>query len=62
METQSKLTGHVLGKTYRSAYWQENYTVQAVHDNGDVTVFWHNQKRTSRHSTPLDRKDRMIGA
>ena len=48
-------TGHEINQTYFCTYWREVYTVVAVHENGDVTVYWHGARstapRTTRHHT-----------
>jgi hypothetical protein len=47
-------TGHEVGATYHSIYWDELYTVESVksHPLGDlVTVYWHRQRRRTTHST-----------
>jgi len=53
---QATKTGHIVGKTYRSAYWRETYTVRAVRPDrvfGEmVTVYWHDQRRETTHCTP----------
>lgn len=56
-------TGHVLGCTYRCSYWREVYTVTALHDDGDVSVYWHGGNgmaaRDGRHHTNVG-KDKRI--
>ena len=51
----TQTTGHILGCTYRSAYWREIYTVRALHEDGSVTVYWHGEQRETRHGTPAGR-------
>ena len=54
-------TGHELGKTYRSLYWQENYTVTEISHGGtcdSVRVQWEDGHFT-RHSTMRD-KDPIV--
>ena len=56
--TLKSITGHELGATYRSKNWKTNYTVEAIHDNGDVTVRWADGHKTT-HQTPVG-KDKKV--
>ena len=51
---KSETTGHELGKTYLNKYWGEQYTVIAIHENGDITVRWHRDNRETTHCTPVE--------
>lgn len=51
-------TGHVLGVTYRSHYWQQAYTVTAIVGDS-VRVLWEDG-RTTTHCTQLDARDAVL--
>jgi len=55
-------TGHIVGATYYSEYWQEPYT--AVHINEqtrDVTVYWHQREQYETHHIQRDNDEVIIG-
>lgn len=54
--------GYELGATYLDYYWREQHTITEEHADGTVTSYWHKQKRSTRHATRHDSRDRKIAA
>lgn len=54
MSTKLTPTGHVIGATYRSTYWRQNYQVvceqMTIIGSSGVMVLW-DDGRTTTHST-----------
>lgn len=65
LESSRRLLGpRVPGGRYRSAYWQQEYTVLAVWSTLDgswpwLLVQWENG-RTSEHCTPWAKRDQVV--
>lgn len=47
-------TQHILGATYHSRYWGQNYTVERFEGDQYVTVLWADGHRTT-HCTHVER-------
>ena len=64
-EANARLIGpRVPGGRYLSAYWQEEYTVLAMGSQADDAWPWFRVQwadgRETVHSTPWDRRDRVL--
>ena len=52
-------TGHQIGTTYLSRYWQQTYKVTGMTPEGQTVVVWSDGSSTTHH-TDLDPRDTIV--